>query len=98
MPWVLPCWPAENIVAEAVRRCDGVMLTGGDDVEPRLYANAFPPRLERTVSPADAARDLWELLLIREGFRQHKPLLAICRGQQILYVAFGGTLIVDIWT
>jgi putative glutamine amidotransferase len=98
MPWVLPCWPAENIVAEAVRRCDGVMLTGGDDVQPKLYANALPPRLERTVSPADATRDLWELLLIREVFRQHKPLLAICRGQQILNVALGGTLIVDIPT
>jgi putative glutamine amidotransferase len=98
MPWVLPCWPAENIVAEAVRRCNGVMLTGGDDVQPKLYANGLPPRLERTVGPADAARDLWELLLIREVFRQRKPLLAICRGQQILNVALGGTLIVDIRT
>ena len=96
MPWVLPCWPAENIVAEAVRRCDGVMLTGGDDVQPKLYANDLTPRLERTVSPADAARDWWELLLIREVFRQRKPLLAICRGQQILNVSLGGTLIVDI--
>ena len=98
MPWVLPCWPAENVVAEAVRRCDGVMLTGGDDVQPKLYANDLPRRLERTVSPADAARDLWELLLIREVFRRRKPLLAICRGQQILNVALGGTLIVDIRT
>jgi len=98
MPWVLPCWPAENIVAEAVRRCNGVMLTGGDDVEPRLYTNGLPPRLERTVSPADTARDLWELLLIREVFRQRKPLLAICRGQQMLNIALGGTLIVDIRT
>ena len=98
MPWVLPCWPAENIVAEAVRGCNGVMLTGGDDVQPKLYANGLPPRLEQTVGPADAARDLWELLLIREVFRQRKPLLAICRGQQILNVSLGGTLIVDIRT
>ena len=96
MPWVLPCWPVENLVVQAVRRCDGVMLTGGDDVQPRLYANGLPPRLGRTVSPADAVRDLWELLLIREVFQQRKPLLAICRGQQILNVALGGTLIVDI--
>ena len=86
MPWVLPCWPAENVV------------TGGDDVQPKLYADDLPRRLERTVSPADAARDLWELLLIREVFRQRKPWLAICRGQQILNVALGGTLIVDIRT
>jgi putative glutamine amidotransferase len=98
MPWVLPSWPAENIAAEAVRRCHGVMLTGGDDVQPKLYAKDLPPQLGRTVSPADAVRDLWELLLIREVFRQRKPLLAICRGQQILNVALGGTLIVDIPT
>jgi putative glutamine amidotransferase len=98
MPWVLPCRPVENIATEAVRRCDGLMLTGGDDVQPKLYANELPPRLKRTVCPADAARDLWELLLIREVLRQRKPLLAICRGQQILNVALGGTLIVDIRT
>src|ERR1043165_7444699 len=62
LPWVLPCLPSENLVVEAVRRCDGVMLTGGDDVEPRLYANSLPPKLQRTVSPSDPARDLSELL------------------------------------
>ncbi len=96
LPWVLPNLPSENLAAEAVRRCDGVMLTGGDDVAPQLYAGRLPPRLRRTVSPADPQRDLSELLLIREVFRQRKPLLAICRGQQILNVALGGTLIVDI--
>src|SRR5438552_6345471 len=84
MPWVLPSLPFGNVVAEAVRRCDGVMLTGGDDVQPQLYATHLTPRLERTVSTVDAARDLFELLVIREVFRQRKPLLAICRGQQIL--------------
>src|SRR5439155_18638898 len=78
------------------RRCDGVMLTGGDDVQPKLYANRIPPKLRRTVGAADPARDLSELGLIRELFRQRKPLLAICRGQQMLSVALGGALIVDI--
>ncbi|PYM15676.1 MAG: hypothetical protein DME18_03720 [Verrucomicrobia bacterium] len=96
IPWVLPCLPSESMVTEAVRRCDGVMLTGGDDVQPKLYANHLPPKLRRTVGPADPARDLSELRLIRELFRQRKPLLAICRGQQMLNVALGGALIVDI--
>ena len=96
LPWVLPGLPSQDLVAEALRRCDGVMLTGGDDVQPKLYANHLPPKLRRTVGPADPARDLSELLLIDEVFRQRKPLLAICRGQQILNVALGGTLIVDI--
>jgi putative glutamine amidotransferase len=96
MPWVFAGSLAENMVAEAVRRCDGVMLTGGDDVQPQLYTDRLPPRLARTVSPADPPRDLAELLLIREVFRQGRPLLAICRGQQILNIGLGGTLVVDI--
>jgi putative glutamine amidotransferase len=72
------------------------MLTGGDDIQPRLYTPRLSPRLKKTVSPADPARDLSELVLIQEVFRQRKPLLAICRGHQILNVALGGTLIVDI--
>ena len=96
VPWVLPCSAPAATVAEAVRRSDGVMLTGGDDVQPRLYTNKLSPRLKRTVSPADPVRDLMELTVIREVFQQHKPLLAICRGHQILNVALGGTLVVDI--
>ena len=98
VPWVLPCLPAEELVAEAVRRCNGVMLTGGEDVHPKLYANRLPAKILRTVGPADPARDAAELMVVREVFRRRKPLLAICRGQQILNVALGGTLIADIAT
>jgi putative glutamine amidotransferase len=98
VPWVLPCLPDDNVVAEAVRRCDGVMLTGGEDVQPGLYAKDLPPNLQKTVRPAEPARDLLELMVIREVFRRRKPLLAICRGQQLLNVAFAGDLIVDIPT
>jgi putative glutamine amidotransferase len=96
VPWIFPCLPGAEIAAEAVRRCDGVMLTGGDDVQPCLYTDKLPDRLKKTVNPAEPARDLMELMLIQEVFHQRKPLLAICRGHQILNVALGGTLIVDI--
>lgn len=96
MPWLLPSVPDRDFVAESVRRCDGVMLTGGDDVQPRLYAKKLPLRLRKTVVTVSPERDLFELMLIAEVFRQHKPLLAICRGQQILNVALGGSLVVDI--
>jgi putative glutamine amidotransferase len=96
MPWVLPCEPDPDVVAEAVKRCDGVLLTGGDDVEPRLYARELPARVARTVHRAHAARDRFELMLIQEVLRRRKPLLCICRGHQILNVALGGTLIADI--
>src|SRR6266446_3270129 len=98
LPWLLPCVPERELVAEAVSRSDGVMLTGGDDVQPSLYSAKLPPAIEKTVHPAAPERDLFELLLIDEALRQRKPLLAICRGQQILNVALGGTLVADIAT
>jgi putative glutamine amidotransferase len=95
-PWILPCLPDEAVVIDAVSRCDGVLLTGGDDVQAGLYATGLSRRLKQTVSAPDPARDLLELLVIREVFRQRRPLLAICRGEQMLNVALGGTLIVDL--
>ncbi|MFM1770309.1 MAG: hypothetical protein RJA22_2838 [Verrucomicrobiota bacterium] len=95
-PWLLPCLPDRAFVAGAVRRCDGVLLTGGDDVDPRRYARRLPPAVAATVHRAHAARDAFETLLVEESRRQGKPLLGICRGHQILNVALGGTLTADI--
>jgi len=98
IPLVLPGTVSRELLAECVGCCDGVLLTGGEDVDPRLYRNGLPPRVSGTVTvtPDGGARDLRELLLIDEVFRQRKPLLAICRGHQILNVALGGTLVADI--
>jgi putative glutamine amidotransferase len=99
IPVAMPATGARKAIAECVRRCDGVLLTGGEDVDPALYApKRLSPKLKRTVTvtPDGGARDLREVLLIDEVFRQHKPLLAICRGHQVLNVALGGTLVVDI--
>jgi putative glutamine amidotransferase len=98
LPWVMPCVPERDFVIESVGRSDGIMLTGGDDVQPQLYAQTVPPRLRQTLHLAAPERDLFELMLIDEVFRQRKPLLAICRGQQILNVALGGSLWMDIDT
>jgi putative glutamine amidotransferase len=98
VPVAMTASVAREVISECVARCDGVLLTGGEDVDPRLYANGLPEKLRRTVTltPDGGARDLRELLLIDEVFRQRKPLLAICRGNQMLNVALGGTLFVDI--
>jgi putative glutamine amidotransferase len=96
LPLVLPSTVDRDLIAECVRLSDGVMLTGGDDVNPRLYAQRLAPRLARTVGRTDKPRDLRELFVIEQVFRQRKPLLAICRGHQLLNVALGGTLVVDI--
>ena len=98
LPLILSATVSRDLIAESVGRADGVMLTGGEDVEPSLYRRGLPPRLRSTVTvtPDGGVRDLRELILIDEVFRQRKPLLAICRGHQLLNVALGGTLIADI--
>jgi putative glutamine amidotransferase len=98
MPLIAPMTIERPVLAEAVRRADGVMLTGGDDINPALYTDKLPPAVRKTLAlpPDGGARDLRELMLIDEVFRQRKPLLAICRGFQMVNVAFGQKLIVDI--
>jgi len=98
IPMALPATVSRSVIAECVSRCDGVLLTGGEDIDPHIYGNGLAQSLRKTVTvtPDGGARDLRELLLIDEVFRQHKPLLAICRGHQVLNVALGGTLFADI--
>jgi putative glutamine amidotransferase len=98
LPLILSETVSRDLIADSVSRADGVLLTGGEDVEPRLYRKRPPSPLGRTVNvtPDGGMRDLRELILIDEIFRQRKPLFAICRGHQLLNVAFGGTLFVDI--
>jgi putative glutamine amidotransferase len=86
------------LLVEAVRRVDGVLLTGGDDINPDLYATDLPRAVRKTVgaTPDGGGRDLRELVLLDEVFLQGKPLLAICRGHQLLNIALGGRLVADI--
>lgn len=76
----------------ALDECSGVMLTGGVDVDPREYGEADRhPTVE-----INAERDAYELALAREALARNMPILAICRGAQVLNVAAGGTLVQDI--
>ncbi|REE91702.1 putative glutamine amidotransferase [Paenibacillus taihuensis] len=75
-----------------VEALDGLILAGGEDVDPQLYG-ANPDLRCGILAPE---RDRFELRLIEEALRQKKPILAICRGMQLLNVSFGGTLYVDV--
>jgi putative glutamine amidotransferase len=70
----------------------GLVLTGGEDVEPGRYGATPHPKLGET----DRARDAVELALIAGAERRRLPVLAICRGIQIVNVALGGTLYQDL--
>jgi putative glutamine amidotransferase len=98
IPVTTPTTTDRQSLAEVVRRADGVLLTGGDDINPDLYDRHLPRKVQRTIDPTPdgGGRDWRELVLIDETFRQRKPLLAICRGHQLLNIALGGRLIADI--
>ena len=98
MPLVLPFTATRDQITELVRRADGILLTGGEDIELKHYAPDTSPELAATIKDVEPARDVLEFALVEEVFRQRKPLLCICRGHQMLNVALGGTLIVDIPT
>ena len=82
----------ERAVAALGSEIRGLVLTGGEDVEPALYGAARHPKLEDT----DPVRDAAELALIAAARARRLPILAICRGIQILNVALGGTLFQDL--
>ncbi len=73
---------------------DGILLTGGGDILPRYFGEAREARL----IGVDRPRDEVELSLVRQAVKDGMPLLAICRGLQVLNVALGGTLYQDIPT
>ncbi len=87
---VAPCAPADAV--RLLDRLDGLLLSGGVDLDPALFDEAPHPKLRRV----DRERDDLELALVREAVRRDLPILAICRGIQVLNVAIGGTLIQDI--
>jgi putative glutamine amidotransferase len=71
---------------------DGLVLSGGGDVDPACYGQISVPE----VDGVDARRDEWELALARLATERGTPLLGICRGAQVLNVACRGTLVQDL--
>jgi putative glutamine amidotransferase len=75
-----------------VRSLDGLVLTGGRDIDPARFGEAP----HETTAPAESGRDEYEIALVRAALEAHLPILAICRGIQVMNVAFGGSLVQDI--
>ncbi len=101
LPVVLPCVAGGSgepdagdagLVAATVARLDALLLTGGRDVDPRHYGEEPHPRL----GELDPAKDALELAAVRAAAARRIPILGICRGIQLLAVAFGGALHQDL--
>lgn len=81
--------PQDPAAADAaIAGMDGLILSGGADVAPELYGEERHPLTD----PARVDRDAWELALFRAAERRRMPVLAICRGLQLVNIARGGTL------
>lgn len=91
VPLVVPPIDPAN-AADVLSAVTGVVLTGGEDVDPAQYGM---PASQLTGAP-HGARDRFEIALIRLAHERRLPTLAICRGIQVANVALGGTLVQDI--
>ena len=94
MPILLPQRANVDEIKTLVGRLDGLLLPGGGDIEPARYGEETLP----ACGSIDVERDALELELARQAVEQGLPLLAICRGVQVLNVALGGTLWQDLPT
>ena len=87
---IVPPVPLDEVEAgERLRRFDGLLLTGGGDIDPVLYGQETRPEVAY-ISPI---RDGFEIPLVRAAIDRGVPTLCICRGVQVLNVALGGTLL-----
>ncbi|HWP29921.1 MAG TPA: gamma-glutamyl-gamma-aminobutyrate hydrolase family protein [Chloroflexota bacterium] len=96
LPVLVPLLDDEAALRALYERLDGLLLPGGGDVNPACYGEA--PRPDSGIDGVDDLLDHVELTLARWALAEGKPLLGICRGQQALNVAAGGTLYQDIQT
>lgn len=92
IPYIIPLVEDEDVIKEQAKFIDGLIMSGGQDVNPMLF-NEEPCKELGDILPK---RDTFDMALIREVANLKKPILGICRGEQILNVTFGGTLYQDI--
>lgn len=92
LPVIIPAGLAEAQVSALFERLDGILLTGGADVDPERFGGQPHPR----VYGIDPGRDTIEIQLAQLAAARDKPFLGICRGIQVVNVALGGTLYTDI--
>jgi putative glutamine amidotransferase len=90
----VPILSIDGSIADMVKRLDGFIFTGGDDIAPRVYKEKPLAEARMTISPDGRTR--FEIELFKTAIKAKKPVLAICYGAQLANVALGGKLYQDI--
>lgn len=88
-PVYLPITANKRLFHEYANICSGIIFSGGGDIHPKYYGE----RIMTDTLSIDEERDIYELELFRLFEKSGKPILGICRGAQLINVAYGGTLI-----
>ncbi|MFW6237839.1 MAG: gamma-glutamyl-gamma-aminobutyrate hydrolase family protein [Halanaerobiales bacterium] len=92
VPLLLPPLLKQNDICSLLSHLDGILLTGGVDIDPRYFSRPVKQKNGRI----DPLRDKMEIILVRQALEKNIPILAICRGIQVLNSACGGTLYQDL--
>ena len=92
LPIVLPMVKSKSAISEYVELCDGFLFCGGGDITPLLFGQEPTNGIGKT----DITMDLFQIRLMKQVLEVEKPVLAICRGMQVLNVACGGTIHQDL--
>jgi putative glutamine amidotransferase len=92
LPVLIPLNLSNDDLDLLLTRVDGILLTGGHDVDPRQYGNQLHPKVEGV----DADRDRVEMHLVQTLIQLGKPFFGICRGFQVINIALGGSLYEDL--
>ncbi|GLB46411.1 gamma-glutamyl-gamma-aminobutyrate hydrolase [Philodulcilactobacillus myokoensis] len=91
LPISFPILPP-RMADDAIQMVDGLILTGGVDIDPKFYHQKRIPEVRRTYP----ARDASELALFKAAVKQNKPVLGVCRGMQTINIGLGGNLYQDL--
>ena len=92
VPLGIPTNISLSDIKDLYNNAAGILLMGGNDVDPRYYKE----EKNSSIEPYDAARDSFEIDLVKQAAKDKKRLVGFCRGAQVLCVALGGSLYQDI--